>query len=381
MAGSPPRSWIGPILFAFTGSGVGGSHVSTLLLCRALDRDHGIEAMILAPAGSGIVDEAKAWGLPVVTTPGPPARRRETLRDLFSFAGRRRILKAYGANAILHCCDLWTLQAWGPAAKSLGLRLVYHHRDFIKGRRRDRLLLSLADKVISISEACSRNFGRQPAGRLVNIVNPFEAPAARETFREARTALEARWPASGLKLVGFSGNFAKRKRADFFVEMAAAVAAREPAARFVVFGRDRAHTATELTRLAEARGVADRILFAGFQSPPERNLAPLDLLAAPAVDEPFGRTLLEAALLGVPYVATDDAGHSEIAKRWGGGRLAARDATPEAFAEKVLEVLADPQSAALRPERRTALAEELHPAAHAAKVIEVYRSLARNPTR
>jgi glycosyltransferase involved in cell wall biosynthesis len=366
---------VGPVVFPFTGSGVGGSHVSTFLLCGALSRDHGVDAMVVAPGGSGIALEAKSRGLKVVEVGDPPATRRETARDIRRFAARRRMLRALGPTAILHCCDLWTLQSWGPAAKSLGLRIVYHHRDFVTARRRDRWLLAIADRVISISEACSTNFGPQPPGRVVSIVNPFEALGAREDFADARAWFEARWPVEGLKLVGFSGNFLRRKRADYFVDMAAAVAAREPAARFVVFGRDREQTTAELAALAEARGIADKVLFAGFQSPPERNFAPLDVLAAPALDEPFGRTLLEAALLGVPYVATDDAGHGEIARRWGGGKLAPKDVTPEAFAERVLEVLADPAAAALDASARAAVAKELSPTSHAAKVLEVYRSL------
>lgn len=366
---------VGPVVFPFTGSGVGGSHVSTFLLCGALARDHGVEAMVVAPAGSGIALEAKARGLTLVEVGDPPAARREIARDIRRFPARRRMLRALGPTAILHCCDLWTLQSWGPAAKSLGLKIVYHHRDFVTARPRDRWLLALVDRVISISEACSANFGPQPPGRLTSIVNPFEALAAREAFADARAWYEARWPVEGLKLVGFSGNFLRRKRADYFVEMAAVVAAREPAARFVVFGRDREQTAAELTALAEARGVAGKVHFAGFQSPPERNFAPLDVLAAPALDEPFGRTLLEAALLGVPYVATDDAGHGEIARRWGGGRLVAKEVGPQAFAERVLQVLADPAAVALDAAQRAAVAHELRPASHAAKVIDVYRTL------
>lgn len=365
----------GPVLFPFTGAGVGGSHISTFLLAGALTRDHGIETRIVAPAGSSIAAEARTRGLAVVETADAPATRRETAKDVLRLPRRRRALAGFGPGAVVHACDLWSLQSWGPAAKSLGLPIVYHHRAFIAGRRAERWLLALADRIVCISEACDANLGDLARGRRRSIVNPFEHVHGREAFADARDEHVARWPEPGVRLIGFSGNFQARKRADYFVRAAAALARRDPAARFLVFGRDRDHKAADLAALAADLGLGERIHFAGFRSPPERNLAPLDVLAAPALAEPFGRTLLEAALLGVPYVATDDAGHGEIARRWGGGRLAAIEASPEAFAEVLSDTLNAPSPVALDAEARGRLAEDLRPDRHAAEVIKVYETL------
>jgi glycosyltransferase involved in cell wall biosynthesis len=363
---------VGPVLFPFTGYGVGGSHISTFLLARALV-DHGIRAVIIAVDGSTVAREAKARGLEVVIEPGPAATRRETLRDIRRSPARRRLLRSFGRRAIVHCSDIWAAQSWGTIAKSLGLPFIYHHRAFISNRVHDRLLIGLANRVISISEACSRNLKDVGAGSARSILNPFEAIPDPEEHRGARAEFAGRWPIEGLRLIGFSANFQRRKRARFFVEAAGAIAARDDKTRFVVFGRDRDETAAELEAFAASLGIGDRILFAGFRSPPERNIAAVDLLAIPALAEPFGRTLVEAILLGVPYVATDDAGHTEIARRWGGGALVPIDASAETFAQAVLDTLYQPAGAALGPEARGAVAEELRPATHAARVIDVYR--------
>src|SRR4029453_412667 len=152
-----------------------------------------------------------------------------------------------------------------------------------------------------------------------------------------------------------------RKRPRFFLDVCRVLAEREPRMRFVLFGRERDHSAAELTAYANELGLTERVFFAGFRSPPERNLAPLDILLVPALAEPFGRTLVETLLLGVPYVATDDAGHGEIFSLWGGGRLVPRSATPHEFADEVMKVIAAPSAVCLPLQRRRHIAEEMSP--------------------
>lgn len=365
---------VGPIIFPFTGYGVGGSHISTFLLAGALTQDHGIRTIILTVEGSTVEREARARGLEVAVTPGPPAARRETLRDIRRFPARRRLLQSFGPGAIVHCCDLWSMQSWGIAARSIGLPLIYHQRAFITAKPQDRLLVGLAHRVISISQACTRNLEAAGLPGAVAILNPFEMIPNPAAFVDARAEFEARWPIDDLRLIGFSANFQRRKRARWFVDVAANVAGCDPRARFILFGRDRDETAKQLTDYADKLGISDKVAFVGFRSPPERNIAPLDVLAVPALAEPFGRTLVESLLLGVPCVATDDAGHGEILRRWGGGRLVARDADAAAFANAVTAVLADPDTA-LDASARATVATELLPATHAAHVIDIYQSI------
>lgn len=368
---------IGPVLFPFTGANTGGSHISSFHLARSLVDDFGIRAVVVAVEGTAIAEEARKRGLETRLVPAPPKRRLLEPRDLTEFGLRRRLFAEFGPGAIVHCSDLWSIAAFAPAAKSLRLTVIYHNRTIDRGGPRDRLLLGLTDAVISISDAC-RNALRAPKSlKVVGILNPFEEAPQEIDRASARAEFEALWPIEGLQLVGSSGNFVRRKRADFFIRAAAAVAGRNERARFILFGAERDHKTEELRALARSLGIEDKVLFAGFRSPPEKNLAALDVLAVPALAEPFGRTLVEAAMLGTPYVATDDAGHTEIGRRWGGGSLVPADAGPEAFAAAILEVLRDPAAAALSGPERAALAEELHPARHAARVVQVYEETAR----
>jgi glycosyltransferase involved in cell wall biosynthesis len=366
---------IGPIIFPFTGFGVGGSHISTFNLARSLGDDCGLRSVIVAVEGTPVAQEAARFGLKVHTISSPPARTRSILSDISNVPTRRRILKQYGSHAILHCNDLWTLRSWGVPAKMLGMPVIYHHRQFVKESWSNRRLIAIADTVVSISEACRRNLAFLADDRVHNIVNPFPEGASIDTSA-CRADLESEWPGDdAIVLVGFIGSFVRRKRPDFFLDICRALAERDPRIRFVLTGRDSGFTSDALSAHARKLGLSERTFLAGFRSPPERNIAPLDVMVAPALAEPFGRTLVEAMLLGVPYVATADAGHTEIFSRWGGGRIVERAATADQFADEIMRTLASRNFVVLSEEKRRQLAEEVSPRSHARKVLDVYRSI------
>jgi glycosyltransferase involved in cell wall biosynthesis len=62
----------------------------------------------------------------------------------------------------------------------------------------------------------------------------------------------------------------------------------------------------------EKQGLAGRLHRLGWRDDVPRILAEITLLVHPAHQEPFGRVLLEAAACGIPVVATNVGGTSEI---------------------------------------------------------------------
>ena len=78
----------------------------------------------------------------------------------------------------------------------------------------------------------------------------------------------------------------------------------------------------------------------GFRYPPESWMAASDLLLVTAVDEPFGRTLIEAMLLGTPVIAADSGGNPEAIEDGRTGFLVAPDDIA-GFAARAAELLRD----------------------------------------
>lgn len=364
------------VVMPFTTGQIGGSHVSGVSLAKGLADAFGLRAVIVAPEGAEVHRLAADEGLQTAVSGDRARPRHMPHKDLVRTPARAGMLRRFGPRALVHTNDLAALQSWGPAARLLGLPVVHHNRAFDRARAFNRLVTRLADHVISVSEACDAHLAYLPAGRRSVMIDAFLTPVSADGAAARAALLADMGAAEPVRLVGFVGNYWRRKRPEFFVDVAARLAAGDDGLRFVIFGREGDISAETLQARIDATGFGRRFLLAGFRLPPEANLAALDLLLMPALREPFGRTPVEALLLGVPYVAAADAGHCEIHRRWAGGELLPPDADVEAYAKACVALLAGPETAVLSPVRRREIAAELTPARHAAEVMELYRRLA-----
>lgn len=364
------------VVFPFLGSEIGGSHMSGFILGDGLV-EHGVRCVVLCPGDTLISREAEARGFDVVPTGEAPSARNNPLVDLARLARRRQILADIPGRKILHFNDLSALQAWVLPAKALGIPVVYHSRAFNRMIPPNTTIIRLADASIAISREVEAALRFLPKEKVFTLTDPFSSfVEVDHTQARSRLMSSLGIPADAL-VASFVGNFWLRKRPEFFLEAAAVLARLNARVHFVFFGRAGDLSEDDLRALANRLGIADRVHFAGFRLPAEENIAASDILMLPSVREPFGRTLVEALLLGTPYVATDDAGHNEIGLRWGGGRLVPLAASPEAFAQTVNELLLNPSPALLSMSRRAEVAQELTPLSHAAAVLDVYTRVDR----
>jgi glycosyltransferase involved in cell wall biosynthesis len=363
------------VLFPYTTGQLGGSHISGTSLASGLAERFGLRSIVIAPEGAEVIEIARDMGLETMATREVAEPRHRPHRELMLMPGRFSTLRKFGRRTIVHCNDLAALQSWGVAAKALGIPALYHNRAFDKNIWPNRTVIRMAQHVISISAVCDARLDYIAKSRRSVVTNPFSTPLETD-FDAARAVLLRDLGApDDAKIVGFVGNFWPRKRPEFFIEVAARLAAQDDRLRFVLFGRAGDISVETLERRVGEAGLGGRVLMAGFRLPPEANLAALDLLLMPALDEPFGRTLVESLLLGVPYVAADDAGHSEIHRRWGGGIMVPADGSVEDYAAACRTAISAPDSVRLPIDRRRTVAAELTPRHHAADVMEVYRRL------
>lgn len=361
------------VIFPFRGAELGGSHVATFTLAKALQNEFQIECVVICPDGTLIMREARRLGMQAIPSGEAPTGRNSFVTDFTHVKKRRRILRmAAMPGAVVHCNDINTLRSWGLAARLTGLGVIYHHHALNRLWWPPHLLsLSYPGAVIAVSDNTRVAIaGWRPDA--VKELNPFEVDCGfnRQAAREA-ILKEFGWPSNTL-IVGWIGNFWERKRPLFFLEVAAELARRNTRYRFVMFGRDGDHSVSEIQHRALDLGIHWATAIPGFRQPVEANLACLDLLLAPAPREPFGRALVEAMMLGTPIVATRGAGHSEIIGTWGGGVLANQNDTPDQVADICAEVLAAPDRYRLPHARRLEIAADLSPRAHAERVLGIY---------
>jgi glycosyltransferase involved in cell wall biosynthesis len=365
------------VVFPFRGAALGGSHIATFTLASAIQRQSTAECIILCSQDTAIMREAERLGLRTAASEELPTDHNSVATDVTRIAKRRRIMRRTcgSGRSIVHCNDVNTLRAWGLPARLNGVRVVYHHHALNRMWWPPHLVsLAYANAIVCVSEgtlASLRGWRRDATKEL----NPFEFN--RSIGREAARASllsEYGWPTDSI-VVGWVGNFWRRKRPDFFLETAAILQQRDKRFRFAMFGRGGDFSLSEVRGMATERGMDGVIATPGFRQPAEANLAALDLLLAPAPREPFGRALVEAIVLGTPVVATRGAGHSEIIDTWGGGILANGDDTAADVADLCGAVLAAPARYRLVARRVDEIVDELSADTSARRMLALYGQL------
>ncbi|GJD73711.1 glycosyltransferase [Methylobacterium goesingense] len=223
--------------------------------------------------------------------------------------------------------------------------LIWHLHDIIDplhfGTAQRRLQVGLANAratcVIAPSTAVADAFvaagGRRDRVAIVpNGLDLVPDPRSRAELRRA-----AGLP-SGL-LVGVFSRLASWKGQHVLLHALAelpgvgAVVAGAP-----LFGEDA--YAAELVRLAAELGIADRVHFLGQRSDVALLMQAVEVVVHPSIHpEPFGRTLVEAMLAGVPLVATRTGAAAEILDEGAFGTLVP-PGDAAALAEGIRRILA-----------------------------------------
>ena len=136
-------------------------------------------------------------------------------------------------------------------------------------------------------------------------------------------------------------NFRPVKRVPWLIEVFAQ-ATRGTDARLTLVG-DGPDQGLARMRASEL-GISDRVLFMGERDALPELLAPADVFVLTSEEESFGLSALEALACGVPVVATDVGGVSEVVRDGETGLLSPRDGQAE-FAAKLASLLFDPERA------------------------------------
>jgi N-acetyl-alpha-D-glucosaminyl L-malate synthase BshA len=156
-----------------------------------------------------------------------------------------------------------------------------------------------------------------PVEVIPNFVDASRyAPAERN-----RAALQSLFPSlrDGEKVLFHVSNFRPVKRIQDVVAVFAAVNARQPC-RLVMVGDGPERSGAE--RRLQQLGLSDRVAFLGKQDNFTGLLAQADVFLLPSQTESFGLAALEALACGIPVVATNVGGVSEVVTHGETGLLA-----------------------------------------------------------
>ncbi len=185
----------------------------------------------------------------------------------------------------------------------------------------DRELLFEHDpSFVVVSERVGRNLTENHGierDRIVLSRNEFSqpdppSPAAVRRVREQIGVTDD-------VVIGAMGSAEWRKGPDLFVQMAAVVARRLPdvALRFIWVGRTDEWFLRQYQTDVARLGLSDQFSFVGEQSEPAPWLGAMDVFCLTSREDPFPLVCLEAGSLGVPIVAFDNGGMTELAHEGG----------------------------------------------------------------
>lgn len=339
------------VLHLETGRHLYGGAAQVLYLMAGL-RDEGVESVLVTPPGSAIGKAALQRGIRVLPV---PLAGEADLR----FVPRLRRVLLEEAPALVHCHSRRGADTLGGVAAAwTGIPAVVSRRvDNPEPPWRAVPKYRLYRRVITISERIREEVIRSGVSpekvtcvRSAVEVDRWSGPCDSDRFREVTGARD------GERVVAVAAQLIERKGHRDLLAALPAILRAIPAVRVVFLGRGPMEEA--LREEARNRGVAERVVFAGFVPELERILPCLDLLVHPARMEGLGVILLQASAAGVPMVAARAGGIPE-AVRDGLNGLLVPPGDPDALASAALRVLGDPALAArLRAGGRRLASEE-----------------------
>jgi glycosyltransferase involved in cell wall biosynthesis len=172
---------------------------------------------------------------------------------------------------------------------------------------------------------------------LGSYAEPIDRPAARKQLGILEDAL----------VVGHVGRFAEPKNHVFLVEIANALLAKSPRARFVLVGDGPLRSRVE--RMAKDYRIFENFIFTGSSSNVPDLLRLMDVFVFPSLYEGMPLALLEAQATGLPCVVSANVPASACAIRENLEVLSLADG-PQKWADAVLQAALKPRYSTVRPE-------------------------------
>lgn len=376
-----PRNRI-TICYPLAGDSLGGSHVSMLGLLNQLDE--GRYRKLVVPE----IPEGKLSRFFSAFEQAPdPAAPRESFAPGRSFGllkaartisglGRRIRFLRENSIDIVHTNDGRSHATWALAAKLAGARLVWHHRGDPDARGLRYVAPWLADSIVTVSSFSLPRSRIGAARRAKVIFSPFDVSITADRDVCRARMLDVLGCSPDAVICGFFGSFVERKRPLAFVE--AIVLLRGMVDRPVVgvmFGEAKhEHMKVLLEQRIGQPDVAGSVNLLGYRVPGHEWIAACDMLLVPAVNEPLGRTLVEAMLVRTPVIAANSGGNPEALERDSGVLVPPDD--PKAMAEAAKRLLGNPDATIAMTERAAlAAVQRFSQDSHRTALEQVYSEL------
>ncbi len=157
----------------------------------------------------------------------------------------------------------------------------------------------------TVSEYLKEEIQRYTRVPIDVVPNPAPNGLFKNTFVERRGCFDSERPKIAMILNGWQA----RKNPKPAIRAFALLRERFPVAKLYLFGNDFG-PGGRAQRWAQKNKIGEGLVFCGFKQNEDllKNLASMDLLLHPALEESFGMCLVEAMAMGIPVIGGDKSG-------------------------------------------------------------------------
>ncbi len=323
-----------------------GAELSLLQLLDRLDTLRFQVCSVIVQDEGAMSEAVRARRLPVGLAGIRPFDKTHPL-SLIPFAASFRQALAAAREArpdLIHVNHLILNQYGGLLARRLGIPSICHLRGRPTRRSYWGQLACLSTAIITNSHFTAGSWIRIPsARRRIHVIH--NGIAVEDFSREVQRHRNARSREYKDRVVlGVIGRIDPDKGHDVFLRALQGVAQTMPRALALIAGDaapEQQGYERQMRRLADGLGLAGNVNFVGPLADPRPFYAQLDALVLPSRYEPFGRVLIEAMAAGLPVIATESGGPSEIVKHGKTGLLVP-PGDAEALAEAIRTIASSP---------------------------------------
>ena len=230
----------------------------------------------------------------------------------------------------------------------------------------DRGAFRFMDAVVPLSEDIYQSLQKIPGlkKKLYFIRNGVDLSEVEAVDTVAPKLAE--WKEQGEFIIGYIGQLIPRKGLAVLLQAAAAIKNQKWKLVFIGTGEQEA----ELKLLAAKLGIEDRVHFLGFRTDRLSFLKGFDVFVLPSTLEGIPRCLMEAMAAGVPIVASDIPGCTDLVRNEETGLLF-QSGSVEGLKAALERIIADPQPADKLSHKAHDFIREEFSAARMAKEYEV----------
>ena len=290
------------ILYPMSGGAMGGSHIALLYILKHLPKHY--RPVLLLNEKGAFYEALKELGfneVHIAPLPSNITLGQNTFAQLWRILRASVFLRRFMAQhriSVVHVSDDALPVLCIFATLFSRIKCIWHHHNMLTGAFLETLALKKSPYNIFVSKYL-KSFA--PVEGPV-IYNPVTLPQASSGPKQLHAPM----------CIGFFSNLYERKKPHLMVD-AIALARKEGVDCVLhIFGDEREITFSALTQHAQRLDISPFVHLHPFQRNVSKAMAHMDLIVAPARDEPFGRVPIEAMACGTPVIASRTAGHLEI---------------------------------------------------------------------